>query len=109
MNEAQQITGAVDVPLNVPIKAHGEEVSVLTLRRPTVAEVRKIGRLPYIVGGTDESGNLTPDMGVVPAYISVCAGIPPSSVDQVDLSDLNTLAWRIAGFFVEPASPASSN
>ena len=52
---------------------------------------------------------VTPDMGVVPAYIAVCAGIPPSSVDQIDLSDLNQLAWTIAGFFLAPASPASRN
>ena len=107
MTDAQQIMGTVDVPLAVPIKAHGEEVSVITLRRPTVAEVRKIGRLPYAI--VDDSGSAGPDMHVIPAYVAVCAGIPPSSVDQIDLSDLNQLAWTIAGFFMAPASPASRN
>jgi hypothetical protein len=107
VNDAQQIQGAEEVQLAVPIKAHGEEVQSLALRRPTTAEVRRIGRMPYIA--LDESGKVTPDMGVVPAYIAVCAGIPPSSVDQIDLSDLNQLAWTIAGFFLAPASPASRN
>ena len=38
MNEAQQIMGALQYPLTTPIKAHGEDVSQLDLRRPTLAK-----------------------------------------------------------------------
>lgn len=108
MNEAQQIMGSTVLhSLAVPIKAHAESVTQLELRRPTVAEVRKIGRMPYVA--VDASGKVTPDMSVVPDYIAVCAGIPPSSVDQLDLSDLNQLGWMVSNFFMEPASSASSS
>lgn len=107
MNEAHQIMGAMVFPLGVPIKAHAETVTELSLRRPTVAEIRKIGRMPYLP--IDRDGKVTPDMSVVPDYIAVCAGIPPSSVDQLDLCDLNQLGWVVSHFFLTPASSASSS
>lgn len=107
MNEAQKIMGEVQHSLAQPIKAHGETVSQLDLRRPTLAEIRKIGRMPYLVA--DASGKVTPDMTVVPDYIAVCAGIPPSSVDQLDLSDINQLGWMVSNFFLTPASSVSSS
>jgi len=108
MNEAQQIMGALKFPLTTPIKAHGDEVSQLDLRRPTPAEVKKIGALPYRL--TDmRTGAYSPDMKVIGEYISVCASIPPSSVDQLELVDLNQVSWVICGFFTTPASSASSS
>ncbi|SET27236.1 Phage tail assembly chaperone protein, E, or 41 or 14 [Pseudomonas sp. NFR09] len=90
--------------LSAPIEAHGEQLTSLTLRRPTVQEVRKIRALPYVIG-KDEA--VTLEMEVSAKYIAVCAGIPPSSVDQLDLTDLNTLSWEIAGFFMTAASAKS--
>lgn len=87
--------------LSAPIQAHGLEVSVLELRRPTVVEVRAIKALPYKM---DKDEAVTLDMDVAAKYIAVCAGIPPSSVNQMDLSDLNNAAWTVAGFFLAPAS-----
>lgn len=89
------------VELSAPIQAHGEEVSVLELRRPTVQEVRAIKALPYKI---DKDEAVTLDMEVAAKYIAVCAHIPPTSVNQLDLSDLNDAAWKVAGFFMTPAS-----
>ena len=107
MNEAQKIMGVVEYPLNKKIKAHAEELSKLSLCRPTTEEVRKIGRMPFQV--LDNAGRLTPDMSVVPDYIVVCTGIPMSAVNQLDLMDLNQLSWLILGFFTQPESSASSS
>lgn len=109
MNEAQEIMGGqiTTVELSTPITAHGESVKSLQLRRPTTAEVRKIGRLPYLL--VDAAGKYTPQMDVVAEYITVCAAIPPSSVDQIDLHDLNQLAWVVCSFFMTPSSAASSS
>ncbi len=93
------------VKLNAPIEAHGEPLSELTLRRPTVQEVRAIKALPYRIGKDEE---VSLDMDVAAKYIAVCAGIPPSSVNQLDLADLNTLSWEVAGFFMSPASATSA-
>ncbi|MFJ2548526.1 phage tail assembly protein [Pseudomonas sp. NPDC087612] len=92
--------------LNAPIQAHAEEVTELNLRRPTVQEVRAIKLLPYTMG---ESGYPIADVETASKYIAVCAGIPPSSVNQLDLSDLNTLAWMVIGFFMAPASAQSTD
>ena len=94
------------VKLQVAIEAHGETVSELTMRRPTVQEVRAIKALPYKI---DKNEEVTLDMDVSAKYIAVCAGIPPSSVNQLDLSDLNSLSWAVASFFMSAASAPSSN
>ena len=106
MNEAQQIMGAFEHPLSSPIKAHGEEVTHVTLRRPTPKECRTIGRMPY---GPDERSMPVPDMAVVSKYLVLCLGIPESSVDQLELNDLNQLTWALLGFFLQPASTTSGS
>lgn len=83
--------------LKTPIQAHDEEVTVLNIRRPTVAEIRAIKVLPYTLGET-----MLPvlEMEAACKYIAICAAIPPGSVNQLELSDLNTLAWEMVGFFM---------
>lgn len=107
MNEAQQIMGGFAHTLAKPIKAHGDELHELQLP-PYGSGSQKIGRMPYVV--TDpKTGLYSPDLSVVDEYISVCAGIPPSSVAQLDLVDLNQLAWAVCSFFTTPESSASSS
>jgi hypothetical protein len=90
-----------EFPLSAPIQAHGEQVSVLNVRRPTPEEMRAIRVLPYTL---TESNMPNPDMEAVAKYIAVCAGIPPTSVNQLELYDLNQLAWTIIGFFLNAVS-----
>lgn len=90
--------------LAAPIQAHGEEVTVLTLRRPTVQECRAIKSLPYTVG---DSGYPVMEVEAAAKYIAVCAGIPASSVNQLDLTDLNQIGWAIVGFFTRQDSNQS--
>lgn len=87
--------------LSSPIKAHGEEVHALTLRSLTPADARAIKALPYHVA-TDESVRIDPDAAA--KYIVRMAAIPLGSVDQLDMSDFNALAWKVAGFFLGSAS-----
>ena len=105
MNEEETVVDPnLPVKLSSPIQAHGETLTELTLRRPTSKEARAIKALPYRMG-MDES--IAIDLDVAAKYIVACADIPPSSIDQLDLSDLNTLAWKVAGFFMTPASTPS--
>lgn len=92
--------------LNAPIKAHGETLLELEIRRPTVQDCRAIKALPYKI---DKEEAVTLDLDVAAKYIGVCAAIPAGSVDQLDLIDLNSLAWMIAGFFMAAASPKSAS
>jgi ABC-type molybdate transport system ATPase subunit len=94
------------IKLQVAIQAQDETLTSLTLRRPTVQEVRAIKALPYKI---DQNEEVSLDMEVTAKYIAVCAAIPPSSVNQLDLADLNTLSWTIAGFFMKPGSAPSTS
>ncbi|NDV11676.1 phage tail assembly protein [Crenobacter caeni] len=92
----------VRIQLSVPIKAHGEEITELVLRKPSPDEAKTIGVLPYRMN--DYSS--IPDINISAAcrYVSLCAGIPPSSVDQMDIADLNTACWAVTGFFWQRGS-----
>ncbi|WP_323115430.1 phage tail assembly protein [Pseudomonas guariconensis] len=92
------------IKLSAPIKAHDEEITELSLRRPTVQEVRAIKSLPYKIDQNDE---ISLDMDTCAKYIAVCAGIPASSVNQLDLADLHSASWAVARFFMSAASPKS--
>lgn len=90
--------------LDAPIEAHGESLSVLTIRRPTPQEARAIKALPYKIDSNEE---VTLELETAAKYIAVCAAIPPSAVNQLDLSDFNALCWKVAGFFLTPGSGTS--
>jgi len=47
------------------------------------------------------------EVEVAAKYIAVCAGIPASSVNQLDLTDLNQIGWAIVGFFTRQDSNQS--
>ena len=95
-----------EYPLRAPIQAHGEEVSSIKLRRPTVVECRAIKSLPYTIGKDEE---VSLNLDVAAKYIAVCSAIPATSVNQLDLADLNSLAWEVVGFFFPPASKAAKS
>ena len=99
-----EVKAAEPYVLASPIQAHDQEVLEVTLRRPTVTEARAIKALPYKI---DKNEEVTLDMEVAAKYISICAGIPPTSVNQLDLFDLNNLAWAVTGFFMTAASKTS--
>ncbi|MDH0092749.1 phage tail assembly protein [Achromobacter mucicolens] len=93
--------------LTSPIKAHGDEVKILTLRSLTPADARAVKALPYHVAN-DESVRIDTDQAA--KYIVRMAGIPLSSVDQLNMVDFNALAWKVAGFFLGSASrPTTSS
>lgn len=74
----------MNVPLKYPIKAHGEELRALTFRRPNVGDLR----------AADGLG----DVGKLAKLIERCAGIPSTSVDQIDAADVEKIGEVIGGF-----------
>ncbi|EFE22137.1 sigma factor domain family protein, partial [Edwardsiella tarda ATCC 23685] len=48
------------------------------------------------------------DSGIIAKYISRLAGIPPSSVDEMQPADLNTISWDILGFFLGTSAQDNS-
>lgn len=100
------MTETVEFKLEQPISAHGEEVKVLNVRRPTIIEIRNIKVLPYTLNDA-----LAPifDTEAVCKYLAVCCAIPAGSVNQLCLSDLNKLCWVLATFFMPASSEAPPN
>jgi len=87
-------------PLSKPIKANGEEVSVLELREPEGKDLIEIG-MPM---SFDAEGQTELKMKVIAKYISRLASIPPTSVYAISPQDLLEIAMEIVGFFGEPGS-----
>ena len=83
--EAVAARGSVTVQLKYPIQAHGEEVRELTLRRPTAGDLAQC----------EGKG----DIGMTLHLIHLCAGIPPSSVAQIDGEDLSVIGGHVGSFF----------
>lgn len=85
--------------LSRPIKAHGDEVTELTLSEPTAKDVRELGYPFMAIAGANgvAEPKLYPDIGA--KYISRLAKIPMSSVDQLTPGDLFVLHSEVCGFF----------
>lgn len=95
MSESQKFT------LIKPIKAHGEEITELTLREPDGDDVIELG-YPYLVlMQAGDSVGVDIRARVVYSYVSRLAGIPLSSAKQIKLSDMAVLQGVVMGFFGE--------
>lgn len=81
----QAASRAVTVDLVYPIQAHGDECRQLTIRPPTAGDL----------GQCDGMGEIAMTLHL----IHLCAGIPPSSVNQIDASDLTSVGTVIGRFF----------
>lgn len=88
------------VTLRKPIQANGEDVSELTFREPTAADIERSGN-PVILdvfGG--DTPKITFDEKKMSAMISNLAAIPPSSVRMLHPKDWNSIAWSLTNFFM---------
>lgn len=68
-----------DVVLKYPFTSGGKKVEKLTLRRPTVKDLRTVGRF----GESDEDKEI--------GLIATLAGLIPEDMDQMDAADYKAL------------------
>jgi hypothetical protein len=97
------------VPLTKPIKAHGDEVSSLTLREPTAEDVMEIGYPYLIVTGDDKSEAIELRPKIVGRYVVKLAKIPLSSVKEMSIPDLQTMQAVVMGFFGQTPDATSKD
>lgn len=76
----------IEISLKTPITAHGEEVTVLKVRRPTFGDLMQLD-------------NAKGEMGKMAKLIECCAQIPASSVKMIDIEDVQTISEAIGPFF----------
>jgi hypothetical protein len=91
------------VTLSKPIKAHGRELSELTLRPLTGRDLRICGA-PFKVGMRGEEGIV--DTQAVSSLISELASVPISSVDQLVGVDWFA-CWGVIQGFLDTMSAAA--
>lgn len=91
------------IKLSKPIEAHGEQVSELTLREPTTADVIEHGQ-PFLVVLSDDGSAIEIRTKIVSRYISLLAGIPMSSVKELPLTDFSKCQGAVMGFFGQAAT-----
>ena len=87
--------------LSKPIQHGNSESTELTLREPTARDVNDLG-LPFRL---DASLISEPVPAVCAKYISRLAGIPPSVVEKIALSDYTMLLYRVVAFFTPSREP----
>lgn len=98
----------VTIALSKPIKAHGEDISELTLREPTVKDTIEVGQPFLIIVGEGETG-IRIQNKTVAAYIVRLAAVPQSTVEQMSLADFSAAQSAVLGFFGAGAgAPANS-
>ncbi len=88
-------------PLKRAVKAHGVEVTELELEEPTSKLVMELG-YPYLaidLGGGDPGIELRPK--VAGRYIMRLAKVPISTVETLDIGDLQAMHGWLMGFFGE--------
>lgn len=93
------------IELAEPIDAYGEAVNRITLRRPTVRDIRECG---YPVR-FDEEGVMEPIPVAIARYVKTLGDLPMGSVDQMVPSDFNQCMKAVMSFFGEsPGTSATS-
>lgn len=88
------------ITLSKPIKAHGDEVSEISLREPTTKDIIELGLPTLIIPGADgQSTGVEIRQPVVARYISRLAAIPMGSVEALAVKDFSLCTAAVMGFF----------
>lgn len=75
------------VTLTKPITAHGEEVTELTFREPVPEDLMQIGSPVLMIPSADGDMGIDVRPKIIGLYIARLAGIPPSSVKAMSITD----------------------
>lgn len=90
---------AFSLTLTTPIQAHGDDVPVLNFRKPTARDILTIGN-PVIFEPASDPPKITHDERKMTAMLSALAGVPPSSILQLEPEDWVSAAWGVSPFFL---------
>ena len=90
--------GKMTFPLPKPIKAHGKEMTELTIKEPTGKDVIAVGT-PVDFDPTQDPPRLYMNTQKMAAMISRLAEVPPSSVEQLSPKTISQIGWILAPFF----------
>jgi hypothetical protein len=98
VEDTAEAKGGLTVKLQKAVIAHGEPTKSLTFRRPTGGDLMALSEWPITIDYA--SGRVSPNPPIMGQMMSVLAGVPPSTVRQLEAQDWSTCAHRLMGFFV---------
>lgn len=88
------------IKLSKAIKAHGDEVTEITLREPITKDIIELGLPTLIIPGDDgQSTGVEIRQKVVARYVSRLAAIPMGSVEALSVKDFSLCTAAVMGFF----------
>lgn len=97
------------INLDRPIMVRGESVDQLTIREPEGEDLMEIGYPYLIVTGDDKSEAIELRPKIIGRYLVKLANIPPSSVKQLSIADVQKLQAKIMSFFGQKTEGTSSD
>jgi hypothetical protein len=77
----------------------GEDVSELKFREPTAADIERCGN-PVLLDMASDPPKISFDSRSMMQMMSVLATVPPSTIRRLHPRDWNSIAWRLASFFL---------
>jgi hypothetical protein len=89
----------IEFELIDPIMAYGEEVKVLKIRKPTGADLLRIGN-PIKIGMFSEPPTIDYDFPKVIAMVARLTNIPSPSLEKLSTDQMVALAITISPFFM---------
>lgn len=93
--------------LSKPVMAHGQEITELTLREPTVTDTMDLG-MPYVVDISGDEAAIAFKPTVLAKYVTRLATVPMSTIKALPISDWMALQGVVQGFFGQSGGAASS-
>lgn len=96
------------VKLSKQITVGGVDQDSIELREPTIDDVVEIG-YPFLIVQTDNGSAIQLQPKAVIKYASRLAGIPPSALKTLSLSDLSELQTAVMGFFGDEAETSQTS
>lgn len=99
-NKAEEIESDdhIKIVLTKSVHAHGEDITVLKIRRPTAMDLIRMGS-PVILNPLVEPPVLTHDWKKLAEILADLASVPSSAIARMDIKDLQECAWALVPFF----------
>jgi hypothetical protein len=77
----------------------GEDVSELKFREPTAADIERCGN-PVLLDMASDPPKISFDSKSMSQMMALLATCPPSTIRRLHTRDWNSIAWRLASFFL---------
>lgn len=105
----EEADGSVRLPLvGGSISAHGEELTELLLRKPTVKQLIATGTPFLFVQAPGGGTGTTIVQPVVAQYVQRLARVPPSAVESLSMADYSRATTVVLYFFGQAQGQAPS-